>query len=160
MLALKHFVLIVAMSGAALTVSAQEFVPAVKVPNGQTMLDSKTFRVMALNQRLWSLQDQKRKQEADLMNAALDVHSYVARSSSPEKHAKWIGISDSKLVREKVIEANIAILRIMHDAAARILASHYVEALSRALIARTQIDAVDVQIKELKSDLAAVEGKN
>ncbi len=159
MFMLKRFALLVAMSGVAFTASAQEFVPAAKGPDGRTMmLDSKTFRVMALNQRLWSLQDQKRKQEADLMNAALDTHSYIMRSSA-EKYAKWLGISDPQLVREKIVEANSAILRIMHDAATRNLPSHYVESLSKALIARDQMDAIDVQIKELKSQLAAVEGK-
>lgn len=162
---LKSIALLIAMSAAALPAVGQETYPVFQGPDGRAVLDSKTFRAMTISQRLWSLQDQRRRVEVDLMDAASAIHELIATSSRTRLRAKTLGISDPSTVRASVMKANSATLRGMLDTVLKEsqkvfpdIGPIYADPLNKALTARTQMETIDDQIKQLKSELAAVEG--
>lgn len=162
---LKSIALLIAMSAAALPAVGQEPYPAFQGPDGRLVLDTKTFRAMTISQRLWSLQDQRRRIEVDLMDAASTIHEFIATSPRTRLRAKTLGISDPSTVRESVMKANSATLRGMLDRVLKEAQTFlpdigpiYIDPINKALAARTQMETIDDQIKQLKSELAAIEG--
>lgn len=162
---MKKLSLLVVMFAAVLPAGAQEAFPGFQGPDGRVVLDTKTYRAMTLNQRLWSLQDQRRRHEAALMDEASTIHTYVATSLRTGARAKALGISDPANVRAEVMAADSAGLRRMLDTVLKESRSVfgdigpiYVEPLNKALVARTQMEEIDRQIKQVRSELAALEG--
>ena len=148
--------------------AAEEYLPAFRDSEGRVLIDTEVYRIMTLNQRLWSLQDQRRRHEADLLDAAAGLQSLISGSGLGAKRARMLGISDPGSVRSIVNTADSGTLRRLLDSVHRYvedttfkslsLASNYAGPLKKSLIARTQMETIDAEMKRLKADLSVVEG--
>lgn len=160
----RRLALLAVLCAPALPAAAQVTLPGVQGRDGVMMVDINTYRATALNQRLWALQDQRRRLEADLSDSGTKIQTLVGESLRKTTRLKALGIASIDKVATEIQTMEAKRLRAAFDLASRERAAfapelpwRYIEPLQKALKARVQIDAVDVEIGEAKSKLSALD---
>lgn len=152
---LKNVALVLVLCAAALPAPAKETFPASQGLDGKALLDPTTYREMALRQRLWDLQDQRRRVEGDFLSAAIGLQSAIGGS---QVRANKLGFRDEKNVRDEMMKRDAASLSSYLGAAIDRPFSNEQWELKNGVIARTQMESIDVQIKALTDEIAAIKG--
>lgn len=156
----RRLVMLAVVFAAALPAAAQEFFPGFKAPDGAVVVDMKTYRAMALTQRLWVLQDSRRRLEADLAVEATAIQTLAAAALLSGRTLKAFGVERVDELGPAVQAMSATGLKAKLDAAASIsfeLPARYIGPLKRAVAARGQMDAIDSQIKQVNAQIAALE---